>query len=194
MRVTAAGEVYLLERHLERVSRSAKYFSFQCDLERIRAEIPSGAAMRLRLLLSTDGSFDWEASPIPDSNPKFLKLASVQVNSQDPFLRHKTTRRQIYDEARAGCSADTDVILLNERGEITETTIANIAVFREGRWITPAAACGLLPGVLRAELLVAQQIAEGVVHATQLHPGETIRCFNSLRGVYESAFTSRRLR
>src|SRR5262249_16070672 len=112
-----------------------------------------------------------------------LTLSSVRVYSGDVFLYHKTTNRGIYEEARKECDEQTDAILINERGEITETTIMNIAVFRNGRWITPQTSCGLLPGVMREELLARGEIVEDVVHANELRPGELIRSFNTLRGI-----------
>ena len=109
----------------------------------------------------------------------------MRVNSRDPFLYHKTTNRGIYEEARRDCDIETDAILINERDEITETTIANIAVYRDRQWITPALSSGLLPGVGRAELLARGDILEGVIHIDDLMPGEPIRCFNALRGVFD---------
>jgi para-aminobenzoate synthetase / 4-amino-4-deoxychorismate lyase len=184
MRVSESGEVALLERHLERLWNSAKYFSFKCDLTELRKRIPHNPG-RLRVTLSADGAFEIEPGPLPADNPRLLKLATVRVESSDPFLYHKTTNRKIYEEAARGCDRQTDVLLVNERNEITETTIANVAVFREGRWITPPISCGLLPGVMRAELLARGEIVERAIAVNDLIPGETIRCFNALRGVME---------
>ena len=182
MRVTEGGEVFLLERHLDRLRNSAKYFSFEYDSGRLRTAIVESIALerspcRLRLTLANDGEFDIEIGPVPADAFPNLKLSRSRVNSQDPFLYHKTTNRAIYAEGNA--------VLINERAEATEISIANIAVLREGRWITPPVTCGLLPGVLRAELLSRGEIEEGVVPAGQLRSGERIRCFNALRGVFD---------
>lgn len=192
MRVTEQGSVPLLDRHLDRVRRSARYFSFKCDLEQLRDGIANAVRsekgpLRLRLLLSRNGEYALDFAPLPSVNPSQLRLAALHANSENPFLYHKTTNREIYAEARRGCDAVTDVILQNERGEATETTIANIAVFREGQWITPPVSCGLLAGVMREELLETGAIVEGTVRADALVPGETIRCFNALRGIFDAA-------
>ena len=81
-----------------------------------------------------------------------------------------------------------DVILTNERGEVTETPIANIAVLRNHHWVTPMVSCGLLPGTMRANLLAEGHLVEGVIRVDELAPGETIRCFNSVRGVFDCTF------
>ena len=158
MRVSDRGEVYLLERHLERLSKSARHFAFDCDLEKIRAVISrgtpaDGSPVCLRLTLSKDGFASVEQSSLPQGYAQQLRLSSVRVNSADMFLYHKTTVRGIYEEARRECDEHTDAILSNERGEITESTIMNLAVFRNGKWVTPQLSCGLLPGVMREELL-----------------------------------------
>lgn len=60
-----------------------------------------------------------------------------------------------------------DVILFNAQGELTETTIANIAFRLDASaspvWVTPKTACGLLEGVQRAKLLDKEEVVEGVV-------------------------------
>jgi len=190
MRVSANGEVHLLDRHLERLKKSADFFSFECNRERMRAAILQGVPhdglpVCLRLSLVRHGEVNVKSSPLPDGYPRRLKLSSVTVHSGDVFLYHKTTNRGVYERAGRECDDQTDVVLVNERGEVTETTIMNIAVFRDGRWMTPTSSCGLLPGTMRAELLARGDLVEGVVAAKELQSGELIRCFNALRGVCE---------
>jgi para-aminobenzoate synthetase/4-amino-4-deoxychorismate lyase len=189
MRVSETGEIHLLERHLLRLRQSARYFSFKYDSEKLRDAVLSAApreAACLRLLLSQDGAVDLNSGPLPTSRAERLRLSSVRVNSRDPFLYHKTTKRDIYEEARRGFDEETDAILINERDEITESTIMNIAVYRDRQWITPALSCGLLPGVARAELLARGDLVEGVIHVEDLMQGEVVRCFNALRGVFDA--------
>jgi branched-subunit amino acid aminotransferase/4-amino-4-deoxychorismate lyase len=191
MRVFETGEVHLLERHLLRLRRSARHFSFKYDSEKLRDAILAAAPHQpacLRLLLSEAGEVELHSKRLPSQEAQELRLAGVRVNSRDPFLYHKTTNRRIYEEARRDFDNETDAILINERDEITETTIANIAVSRERQWITPALSCGLLPGVGRAELLARGDIVEGVILVDDLIPGEAIRCFNALRGKFDLEF------
>jgi para-aminobenzoate synthetase/4-amino-4-deoxychorismate lyase len=189
MRVCEDGTVFLLDRHLARLMKSSRHFSFRCDLDRIRgsllkAAVRHGQPACLRLTLSVDGSADIETAPLPAGYVQRVKLSSVRVQSDDVFLYHKTTNRGLYERARSECDERMDAILINERGEITETSIMNIAVFRNSRWITPQTSCGLLPGVMREELLARGEIIEGVIRAEELINGEHVRCFNALRGVF----------
>jgi len=187
------GEVYLLDRHIARLAGSAAHFSFHCDVPKVRDEIISSASRVdgsacLRLTLSEQGETTLQSSPLPGPYVQRLRLSTIRVNSGDEFLYHKTTRRGVYDQARGECDDHTDAILVNERGEITETTVMNVAVFREDRWVTPQLSCGLLPGVLRQELLARMEIVEGVIPAHSLQAGQLVRCFNALRGVCEIPF------
>jgi para-aminobenzoate synthetase/4-amino-4-deoxychorismate lyase len=73
-------------------------------------------------------------------------------------------------------------VLHNERGEITETTTANLAISIDGRWWTPALDCGLLPGVERARLIEAGVLTERPIKLAELIDAEEIAVINSLRG------------
>src|SRR5215831_56893 len=196
MSVSEHGEVQLFDRHLGRLKRSARFFSFNCDLAKMRDDIIRAVPRDrkpacLRLTLSKDGESKIESGPLPGGYARRLRLSSARVHSGDVFLYHKTTHRGIYEQARKECDEQTDAILINERGEITETTIMNIAVFRDGRWITPQTSCGLLPGVMREELLARREVVEGVIPANELRREESIRCFNALRGMHEIVFQPR---
>lgn len=188
------GRVALLHRHLERLSASARHFGFVCHADAVRDSIvvTAGELVEprvIRLLLSTSGEVEIQITMPPlAGRPSALRMSKQMVHSGDPMLYHKTTAREFYARARAGSPEDMDVLLTNERGEITETTIANIAVWREGSWITPAVSCGLLPGTMRAQLLAEGEIVEGIVGVGDLLEGETIRYFNAVRGVMEVPF------
>ena len=191
MRVSAEGEVYLLDRHLDRLQNSARHFSFICEREKVQASI-AGAIRhfekpsRLRLLLSSVGECHLESEPLSARRlPRYLQISPVRIDSKNPLLYHKTSERQVYEDTRRGCGADADVLLVNERGEVTETTTANVALLRGGKWITPPVSCGLLPGVMWAELLATGEVVEGVMRVDELNAGETVRCFNSVRGIFD---------
>jgi para-aminobenzoate synthetase/4-amino-4-deoxychorismate lyase len=72
--------------------------------------------------------------------------------------------------------------LWNERGEVTETSIANVIVELDGTWCTPPVTCGLLAGTLRAELLAAGVIRERVITIADLSRASQIDVINSVRG------------
>ena len=104
------------------------------------------------------------------------------VASTNPALFHKTTDRRRYEErAQRHPSAD-DVVLVNERSELTETTRANLAVCLRGQWCTPPLDCGLLPGIERARLIASGRLIEKVITVEDLHRAEGAATLSSLRG------------
>jgi len=111
------------------------------------------------------------------------------------FLQHKTTNRTFYDRALGAFSGEPhidDVLLWNEREELTETTIYNIFLEFAGALLTPALSSGLLPGTLRADLLAKQQCREAVLTKADLAGADKILVGNSVRGMREAVLTTER--
>jgi len=113
-----------------------------------------------------------------------VRLAQTPIDSSDRFLFHKTTRRAVY-ESRLESDVD-DVLLWNERGELTESTVASVVVEIGGQRLTPPVACGLLPGVERQLALAEGRAREGVVRICDLAPGQRLWLLSSLRGSREA--------
>lgn len=116
-----------------------------------------------------------------DTTPLRVVLAKDPIDSEDVFLFHKTTHREVYDRAKADCPDADDVILWNERGEVTESTICNVVVRKGGRLVTPPVECGLLAGTFREHLLKSGEVEEGVVTVEELKAADEIFLVNSVR-------------
>ena len=204
-----AGGVLLEQRHLDRLAASAAWFGRPFDRARAQAILrgcwptPSGDptmavpiaatfGTRARLLLGLTGDLRVETAPLTqpfsqrDTDPpaRPVALARAPVWSGDPWLRHKTTRRAAYHRARADHPEPVvfDVLLHNERGELTESTIGNVVVELDGRLVTPPASAGLLPGTLRADLVERGVIGEEVVLVTDLARAQRLWVINGVRG------------
>jgi para-aminobenzoate synthetase/4-amino-4-deoxychorismate lyase len=115
------------------------------------------------------------------SKQLIVRLAKKPVNSNDVFLFHKTTHRTVYDQARAECSNCDEVLLYNEKREITEFTNANILVKINGQLFTPPVECGLLAGTFRQYLLDQNRITEKVITLDKLAQSDEILLINSVR-------------
>ncbi|TPN54985.1 MULTISPECIES: aminotransferase class IV family protein [unclassified Mesorhizobium] len=182
------------DRHLARLYGSAAELGFSHDPDRIGEALSSAAggspiAMRTRLALSRRGEASASAQPYePLAADKVwvLRLARTKLDSGNMLLRHKTSRRQLYTHARSEylvTQAD-EVLLANERGEICEGTITNVfADFGDGVLATPRLDCGLLPGVLRAELLDEGRAREAIYSLDELKSAKALFVGNSLRGL-----------
>jgi para-aminobenzoate synthetase/4-amino-4-deoxychorismate lyase len=182
-----AGEVFLLERHLKRLAESAEYFDFKCDVHGIREHLQRVSfdeSKRFRFLLCKEGIFKVEAASCrlqrQDASAP-VTVAKEPVCSQNVFLYHKTTNRLVYEKAKADFPEADDVLLFNERGEMTESCIANIVVGLDGRKVTPPVSCGLLAGTFRDELLEHGEIEEGIVTLKDLRRADAIWLINSVR-------------
>ena len=109
------------------------------------------------------------------------KVASARVDSGDPFLANKTTQREVYDAARRAHPGMEDVLLINERGEVTEATLANVVAEIGGVRYTPPLTCGLLGGTFRGELLEAGLIQERVLMPIDIARASRLWLINSVR-------------
>ena len=189
------GGVVRLGRHLARMARSAGYFGFNWNEAAVRAAVEAAAdahphgTWRLRLLVAMDGEPVVECTPHPPQPPRtwHVAFAETPVDEDDPFLRNKTTNRAIYDIARRSRPDVDDVLLWNGREEVTESTIANLVAELDGVRYTPPAACGLLPGVLREELLEQGAIRERVLSKADIGRASRLWLVNSLRGWIDAA-------
>ena len=188
MRFTPGVGTVHLHRHLDRLEASARYFAIPFERNEAtaalrRAERGRERDGRLRLQLDANGDVTVRIHDLDlGTEPVRLALSATAVRSDDRSLFHKQTDRRRYDAARAVCPDADDVVLHNERGEITETTTANLAISIDGRWWTPALDCGLLPGVERARLIEAGVLAERPIKLGELTDAAEIAVINSLRG------------
>ena len=188
MRRDADGVYPRLPLHLARLRGGAARFGWRWDEGAVRAalgSIPAGAARRVRHTRGAAGDVAVEHADCPPPAPLWrIGIATERLDSADPWLGVKSTRRPAYERARAALPAGIDeVLLLNERGELCDGTITNLFVRRDGRLVTPPARAGLLPGVLRAELLATGHAVEGVLRPDDLHGAEAVFVGNALRGL-----------
>jgi para-aminobenzoate synthetase/4-amino-4-deoxychorismate lyase len=177
------------DRHLARLADSADWFGFRCDPGRVRAAVTDavagrGTPARVRIRLARSGRVQVEVAdaPPPSDRPVTLAMDEAPVDSRSVWLRHKTTRREAYTSRAARHPHADDVVLVNERGELTETTIANLAVRLDGHWWTPPTSAGCLPGIERGRLLERGLLHERVLTVADLHAADALALINSLRG------------
>ena len=174
-------------RHLRRLHSSARRLGFACPptIERELDERMAGCATRsrVRLRLSREGALAIELEPLGlDPGPVTLAIDDEVVNSDDETLFFKTTRRDRYDRRRRRFPEVDDVVMVNERGECTETTIANLMVRFADRWYTPPLSSGCLPGIGREIALESSAVSERVIRVDELRHAREIAVVSSLRG------------
>lgn len=191
------GEGFVrLDEHLARLYASAAALGFRADPERVgealREAVGDRVPLRVRLTLAADGqvkAVTLPFEPVAQGTVWTLRIAETRIDANDPLLRHKTSRRDVYDAARAEFARDAadEVILLNQRGEVCEGTITTLFIdIGEPVLVTPALQCGLLAGVLRGSLLDQVTAREAVVTEADLKSARRLYVGNSLRGLIEA--------
>ena len=187
LRFDPGGGVFLLERHLDRMAGSARYFRFPFDRTGAMAAI--GAAihgatgtLRFRLDLSRSGHFSWTHQTLTRSNGMTAVVSEYPVHSTNPFLYHKTTHRAVYEDQIERYRDDAQmVIMVNERNELADCLVGNLVLEMDGCLLTPPVSSGLLAGTYRAELLEEGRIVERVLGAEDVDRAEGVYMINSVR-------------
>ncbi len=184
-----------LEGHLDRLRASAEYFALPFDEAAVRGNLDElartlSAPAKVRLRISRFGQVEVEATALPDARSLRVVLSPEAVDSRDVFLYHKTTYRAVYDRHRALCPDADDVILWNERHELTESTFANLALRLGDDWFTPPISSGLLGGVFRAQLLAEGRLRERILTIGDLDLATELRLINSVRGWMPAVWAS----
>lgn len=176
-----------MDRHLQRLAATCGTLEIPCDLDVCREKLtalPVSDPLRVRLTITTEGEVEVTNAIMASTPDKWrIGVYSERLKSTDPWLQVKTTERALYNQARAELPDGIDeYVFLNENDEVCEGTITNIfADFGEGL-VTPPTSCGLLPGILRAELLEADVRTE-IISFARLTTAKRIFVGNSLRGL-----------
>ncbi len=180
---------FLLEEHLTRLETSARYFGRPFDRARIQQRLDHATTglpprrHRVRLLLTHDGRITVEPEPLRQKRTTWrVALDDRPIDRNDPFLYHKTTHREIYDQARARHPEADDVLLWNARGELTESCAANLIMRFDTHWYTPPVAAGLLDGTLRSALVRRGRLKERILTKSDIARARQIALLNSVRG------------
>jgi len=182
-------------RHLARLGRTAARLGIvpqgvEAALDSVAGEGP----LRVRLTVDRRGRTDVVAAPfvpLAEGTVWDLVISDERLASGDPWLGVKTTERGLYDRVRKAMPEGVgEVIFCNEDGCVCEGTITNVFV-REGNvLLTPPLSDGVLPGVLREELLEQGEAREARLRPEDL-AGHGVFVGNSLRGLIAARMTSR---
>ncbi|MEN8041360.1 MAG: aminodeoxychorismate synthase component I [Actinomycetota bacterium] len=186
----------LLDEHLARLSKSATYWDMPCEVDSLRpmlAEIETelSGPTRLRIVAYGEGkvSFSFDTAPErfalgpgPAEEPVRLRIDVDPLDPRNPRLFHKTTDRHHFDVRRKRHADVDDVLCVNNRGLVTESTISNVAFLINGAWFTPPMTDGLLPGVLRGKLIDDGVLTERSIPVADALAAEAVALLNSVRG------------
>jgi para-aminobenzoate synthetase/4-amino-4-deoxychorismate lyase len=180
---------FLLERHLDRLLESADYFDYPFDRSATRQIVllsideANEQPRRVRLLLHRNGQVRVESRPMEVSAETGWRIAlsTSAIETNDLFLYHKTTAREVYDRARESAPGYDDVLLWNAAHQVTESTLGNLVFGIGGRLFTPPVDDGLLAGTFREELLSIGELEVRQLNCQDLPEVDDLWLINSVR-------------
>jgi para-aminobenzoate synthetase/4-amino-4-deoxychorismate lyase len=190
--------------HLSRMQASAACFQFAFDQARILGEVEAALVhvsrtSKVRILLSLDGEVDVSVealtpNPAGEGSKPVVTISPTAIDSASCFRRHKTTARELYDQAYAACMAagGYDVLFVNERAEVAEASRHNVFVEKAGALFTPPVTAGALAGIARQRVLEDRRLhaSERTLYVDDLRGADRIWLTNAVRGMVEVALCS----
>ncbi len=193
-------EFIFLDEHLARLRDSAEYFGMPFDnsatlaaLEAAAQDFTAGNEYRIRLRVGNDGVPQTETTVLGPIVPSdFIRIAEDTTDSSDRFLYHKTTFRDLYNRYRVRAEKEqiAEYIFLNERNEITEGSITNIFIEKDGVLFTPPISAGILNGIYRQHVLAtAKNAREKILNADDVRHADAVYICNSVRGLRKVALS-----
>ena len=144
----------------------------------------------IRMTLSADGDLNLSQKDFVSLDRPKIMVSPHKLSKQVQYSKHKISRRNFYDEERERLKALTgidEVIFLNESGKLCEGSFTSIFIEKDGKLLTPALKTGILPGVLRAELLRSKKARTADLTEDDLLGAKNIYIGNSMRGLMPAA-------
>jgi len=196
MRFEPPESFYLLDLHLQRLERSCEYFRIPFDragvIDRLRKAVACKACpQKVRMTVNSRGQVFVEVSDL-ERVPQMAKVVMSQkkVSKDNPYLYHKTTQRQLYEQEYAWAKKQGfyEVVFSNKEKQITEGSFTNIFIEKAGVLYTPPLSSGLLPGTFREQLLKEKKVFEKVLYPEDLVEADAIYIGNSVRGLIRVEF------
>lgn len=134
---------------------------------------PSNGAYRCKVVYDAD-IISVEYLPYVKKEIKTLKLVEADIEYSKKYLDRSEITRLLMS------TGDTDDMIVVKNGLLTDASIANIALLRDGVWITPKTP--LLKGTMREKLLRDGLLEEADILAADIAGFEAVAIMNALRG------------
>ena len=178
------------DRHIDRLVRSATDLGYPVSRDEVGsrlADIHAETSQRIRLTLSAQGDIGIEMESFQSlSEPIQIAISKNPLTSEVQETRYKVSARTFYDEERSRVKSETgsdEVLFFNARGELCEGSFTSVFIEKDGTLFTPDQTCGLLPGILREELLETGKAREAILTMENLIEADALYVGNSLRGL-----------
>lgn len=189
------GRIVLLERHLDRLTRSAQVLGLapMPTAGEMRAAVAvavgaaGGGALRVRLCASPRPTLLVEVTPEPERPARIPRVSAVSLRGAwipgNRIAEHKTLSYagHRWSQRQATAAGADQALLLDEHGRLGEAAIASVFCAVGGE-LTTAPATGLLAGVARSVVLEALAVREEALGEDAWRAAEEIVLTNAVRG------------
>ncbi|MDA8708035.1 aminodeoxychorismate synthase component I [Hellea sp.] len=186
-----------IKAHKTRMKKSAKAmgysFSDKAFDETLRPLESCINNQRVRLTLNSKGDISLIHSDFLAQENLTFAMSKYPLTSDVQTTRHKLSARQFYDGERERVNALTgagEVVFLNKDGQLCEGSFTSLFIEKNGQLFTPSLSAGLLPGILRAELIETGKAIEKTLLIDDLRSADKIYLGNSLRGLLPAKYLS----
>jgi branched-subunit amino acid aminotransferase/4-amino-4-deoxychorismate lyase len=183
---TISGLPIALNRHMRRALDSCaelgigipKEEFIREEIKRVIQENPH-ANGRLRICFGRDLLHISHGAYVEESAPARVNFYSSTVRGDIHKKFPYDFRFSILEAARD--EGFTDSLIFNEKNEMTETSISNIAVHIDDEWVTPPITSGILPGVVRAIAIEECGVKVRPIHISEIPEISEALLLSSLR-------------
>lgn len=205
IKITESNPIFINE-HYHRIKKSSAFLKLKLDMtlpefikksrKLIRINKIKEGALKLlffkgakqnHILISTDLKI---YKPEKYKHGLSIKFSKIIKNEKSLLVGHKTLNylENILEKTTALKEGYDDALFLNSKGNITETTVANIFFINKNKIYTPSLDSGILPGIIRKKIFqIAKQknisLKEGHFSKSEIMNAEAVFLTNSLMGV-----------
>ena len=193
------GTIPHLPLHLQRLQESAHALNIPCQTAAIHQQACARAAalgqgvFRLRLALSPQGECEWTDAPLSAAPEPYVLISETVLPTHDFLRRHKTTRRQIFDQTWRDAQAQGafDALLFDESGALLEGGRSSVMIELDGEMLIPNG--DVMHGVARRLLCAAYpQVKIARISRDMLFRAEKICLGNALHAWFEVQLLQKR--
>ena len=183
---TVNGEPIALGRHMRRALESALELGISMPSEdlirdeivRVLVEHPHQLG-RLRICFGKDIFYITHDSYAELTEPARLNFHTQTIIGAVHKLFPYDYRFALIEAAND--EGYHDSVLFNEKNEITETAVSNLAFYIGDEWVTPPITSGILPGVIRAIAIEECKVRVRPIHISEIPEVESAFLLSSLR-------------
>ena len=176
--------------HKDRMKTAAKALGYPFNSAKYNALLKAiethEKPQHLRLTLQADGILSLSTKDYAELKKIKVIISEHRLTKHVQSTDHKISRRSFYDGERerlAHLTGADEVIFLNEKNEICEGSFTSIFIEKNGNLLTPPLSAGILPGILRKELIETAAAQEANIFEYDLLSADKIYIGNSLRGL-----------